>query len=101
MGDRFKKLIIKDIIMRYDRQALFLKNDALLRNCKVAIVGVGALGSVAAELLTRAGVGWIVLIDRDSVELSNLQRQSLFTEDDVGKMKAIQAKKHLERILNV
>jgi len=98
MGDRFKKLIIKDIIMRYDRQALFLKNDALLRNCKVAIVGVGALGSVAAELLTRAGVGWIVLIDRDSVELSNLQRQSLFTEDDVGKMKTIQAKKHLERI---
>ncbi len=84
--------------MRYDRQALFLNNEALLRSSRVAIVGIGALGSTAAELLARAGVGWLVLIDRDSVELSNLQRQSLFNEEDVGKLKAVQAKKHLERI---
>ena len=84
--------------MRYDRQALFLGNEAVLREKKVAIVGIGALGSVASELLTRAGVGNLVLIDRDSVELSNLQRQSLFDENDVGKMKATQAKAHLEKI---
>ena len=84
--------------MRYDRQALYLNNEKLLRNFKVVIVGVGALGSVAAELLVRAGVGWVVLIDRDSVELSNLQRQSLFNEEDVGKLKAVQAKNHLEKI---
>ena len=84
--------------MRYDRQALYLNNEGLLRNSKVAIVGIGALGSVAAELLARAGVGWLILIDRDSVELSNLQRQSLFNEEDVGKLKAVQAKKHLEKI---
>ncbi|MDP4012276.1 MAG: ThiF family adenylyltransferase [Candidatus Nanoarchaeia archaeon] len=84
--------------MRYNRQALYLENDALLRGKKVAIVGIGALGSVAAELLVRAGIGWIILIDRDSVELSNLQRQSLFDENDVGKMKAIQAKEHLDKI---
>lgn len=84
--------------MRYDRQALYLNNEVLLRNSRVAIVGTGALGSVAAELLVRAGVGCVVLIDRDYVELNNLQRQSLFTEEDVGKLKALQAKKHLEEI---
>lgn len=94
----FKKLVILLKIMRYERQALYLNNENLLRNSRVVVVGVGALGSVAAELLTRAGVGEIVLIDRDYVELNNLQRQSLFTEDDVGKLKAIQAKKHLEKI---
>ncbi len=54
------------------------------RICKsrVLIIGVGALGSVVAELLARAGVRFLRLIDRDIVERSNLQRQALYTEDD-------------------
>jgi molybdopterin-synthase adenylyltransferase len=48
----------------------------------VAIVGVGALGCMSADMLTRAGVGTITLIDRDIVEFTNLQRQVLFTEED-------------------
>ncbi|MCP4093696.1 MAG: thiazole biosynthesis adenylyltransferase ThiF [Planctomycetes bacterium] len=48
----------------------------------VAVIGVGALGSVSADLLARAGVGKLLLVDRDVVEMSNLQRQVLYTEAD-------------------
>jgi adenylyltransferase/sulfurtransferase len=64
----------------------------------VAIVGLGALGSVSAELLVRAGVGKLVLFDHDVVELQNLQRQTLYAEKDVGRPKAEAAKRHLQRI---
>ncbi len=69
-----------------------------LRAATVAIVGLGGLGSLAAELLCRAGVGSLILLDYDVVELSNLQRQSLYTEQDIGKPKATTAKEHLSRI---
>ncbi|MDP3765125.1 MAG: ThiF family adenylyltransferase [Nanoarchaeota archaeon] len=88
--------------MRYIRQEIFKeigkKGQEKLRKSTVAIVGLGALGSNSAELLARAGVGKLILIDRDIVELSNLQRQSLFDENDVGKPKASQSKEHLSRI---
>lgn len=88
--------------MRYIRQEIFKgigkKGQQKLRNSCIAIVGMGALGSVSAQLLARAGVGKLILIDRDVVELSNLQRQSLFNEDDIGKSKAAQAKEHLNKI---
>lgn len=51
---------------------------------RVTILGCGALGTVAADLLTRAGVGRLLIIDRDVVELSNLQRQTLFIESDAA-----------------
>lgn len=53
-----------------------------LRTGRVALVGLGALGCTAADLLARAGVGHLILIDRDLVEWTNLQRQSLYTEAD-------------------
>jgi molybdopterin/thiamine biosynthesis adenylyltransferase len=53
-----------------------------LRGSTAALVGLGALGCVSADLLARAGVGRLLLLDRDVVEWSNLQRQSLYTEDD-------------------
>ncbi len=53
-----------------------------LRDSCAALVGLGALGCVSADLLARAGVGRLILIDRDVVEWSNLQRQSLYTEAD-------------------
>ncbi len=91
--------------MRYTRQEIFKeigkRGQEKLRNSTIAIVGLGALGSNSAELLARAGIGKLILIDRDIIELSNLQRQSLFDESDVGKAKAAQAKEHLSKINSV
>ncbi len=88
--------------MRYSRQILLKgigkKGQKKLSSSTVAIVGLGALGTASAELLTRAGIGKLILIDRDIIELSNLQRQSLFTEEDLGKPKVLQAEKQLKKI---
>ena len=62
------------------------------------LVGVGALGTWLASILVRAGLGRIFLVDRDVVELNNLQRQLLYTEADVGNPKAIVASQQLARI---
>ncbi len=71
---------------RYSRQVLFAgigaEGQKRIRAAQAAIVGCGALGSFHAGALARAGVGRIVLIDRDYVEWSNLQRQWLFEESD-------------------
>jgi molybdopterin/thiamine biosynthesis adenylyltransferase len=89
---------------RYSRQELFQAigkdGQKKIRESVVAIVGCGALGSLQAEVLTRAGVGKIILIDRDFVEHSNLQRQSLFDENDANQVvpKAIAASKRLAEI---
>jgi len=72
---------------RYSRQIAFPgvgeEGQRRLQEASLAVVGCGALGSVAAEMLVRAGVGRLRVIDRDVLELHNLQRQSLFTEEDV------------------
>ena len=87
---------------RYSRQVLLQEIGAegqlLLQRKKVAIVGIGALGTVSSELLARAGVGSLLLVDRDVIEESNLQRQVLFDEDDLGKSKAAAAREKLEKI---
>ncbi|GAE93979.1 sulfur carrier protein adenylyltransferase ThiF [Gracilibacillus boraciitolerans JCM 21714] len=74
-------------ITRYHRQTLFHPigevGQEKLANKHVLLIGCGALGSSAAEMLARAGIGELTLIDRDYVELTNLQRQHLFTEEDV------------------
>ncbi len=69
-----------------------------LHSAHIAIVGVGALGSVAAEQLCRAGIGTLTLIDRDVVELTNLQRQALYSEADIGKPKVDAAHARLQQI---
>ncbi len=87
---------------RYSRQVILPQigsdGQEKLSESRVVIIGCGALGSVVANTLARAGVGRIVIIDRDFVELNNLQRQVLFTETDVGRPKAIAACEQLERI---
>ena len=85
---------------RYSRQELVIgkKAQESLSKSTVCIVGVGALGSFSAELIARAGIGKLKLVDRDIVELHNLQRQILFTEEDVGKPKAYIAKERLKKI---
>jgi adenylyltransferase/sulfurtransferase len=73
---------------RYSRQILFpgigVEGQRRLAAGRVAIVGCGATGSALAQLLARAGVGKLRIIDRDYVEASNLQRQSLFDETDAS-----------------
>jgi molybdopterin/thiamine biosynthesis adenylyltransferase len=89
---------------RFSRQTRFAplgpEGQAKLAAARVAIVGCGALGSVSALALVRAGVGAVRLIDRDVPELSNLPRQVLFDEADVaaGLPKAVAAATHLRRI---
>ena len=89
---------------RYSRQVRFEKigeeGQKLLGEAKVVIVGLGALGSVAADQLVRSGIGSLRLIDRDIVELSNLQRQTLYDEEDVRQSlpKAVAAQIKLQRI---
>ncbi len=87
---------------RYTRQSILPnigpEGQAKLASSHAAIIGVGALGCVTADLLARAGVGTITLIDRDIVELTNLQRQTLFCEADVNLPKAEAAAKRLAAI---
>jgi len=89
---------------RYSRQILFNgigeEGQRRLLAARVLIVGCGALGSAHAESLARAGVGHLRIVDRDFVEPSNLQRQTLFTESDAEKRlpKAIAAANHLHEI---
>ncbi|KMY50069.1 ThiF family adenylyltransferase [Peribacillus loiseleuriae] len=87
---------------RYSRQELFLgsKAQAKIKEASVIIIGAGALGSASAEMLARAGIGRLTIVDRDYVDLSNLQRQQLYTEEDVRNQlpKAIAAKTRLEQI---
>ena len=64
------------------------KGQRRLAGASVLVAGCGALGSNNAETIARAGIGRITLVDHDRVELSNLQRQVLMTEDDVGRPKA-------------
>ena len=89
---------------RYSRQILFSgigeQGQERLRSARVLIVGCGALGSAHAESLARAGVGHLRIVDRDFVEPSNLQRQTMFTESDAEKRlpKAVAAADHLRQI---
>ena len=74
---------------RYSRQTLLPEigsagQERLLAS-SVAVVGCGALGSVITSSLVRAGVGRVRIIDRDYIELNNLQRQILFDEEDVAR----------------
>lgn len=81
------------------KQTLFLGKDGQekLQQASVLLIGAGALGSSIAEMLVRAGVGELTLVDRDYVEWSNLQRQQLYSEEDAKKKlpKAIAAKNRL------
>ncbi|MBI3034138.1 ThiF family adenylyltransferase [Candidatus Woesearchaeota archaeon] len=85
--------------MDYSRQVLLRQigkaGQERLGVCSVAVVGVGAIGCLSSELLVRAGIGKLVLIDRDVVEDSNLQRQILYSAGDVGKAKAAAARESL------
>jgi len=89
---------------RYSRQALLAEigeeGQRRLLASGAAIIGCGALGSVLASTLVRAGVGRVKIVDRDYIELNNLQRQILFDEEDIarGLPKAVAAAEKLRRV---
>ncbi len=92
----------KSYLNRYSRQ-IVLKNIGLvgqkkISNSKVFIVGAGGLGCPIADLLCRAGVGEIGVIDHDKISLSNLNRQTLFNTTDVNKYKVEILKKKLKKV---
>lgn len=87
---------------RYQKQTLFLGNTSQeqLAKAHVLLIGAGALGSASSEMLARAGVGSITIVDRDYVEYTNLQRQQLYTEEDAHNKlpKTVAAKNRLQQI---
>lgn len=90
--------------LRYSRQILFREIGEIgqqkISAASVAVVGLGALGSASASALSRCGIGRLILVDRDVLEWSNLQRQILYTEEDVrGSLpKAVAAQRRLTAI---
>lgn len=98
MGDKMEDL------QRYSRQTLFqpigIEGQMKLLKSRAVIVGMGALGTVIANHLVRSGVGYVRIIDRDLVELSNLQRQTLYAEEDALNHlpKVIAAEQRLKKI---
>ena len=94
--------INKNQLERFSRQ-IILKNIGIIGqkkiiHSKVLIVGIGGLGCPVAEFLTRAGIGTLGIVDHDTVDVSNLHRQSLFNDDDIKKSKVDAAKKKLNKI---
>ena len=87
---------------RYSRQIVLKKVGILgqkkINNSKVLVVGCGGLGTPVIDLLSRAGVGEIGMMDHDKVSMSNLHRQVIFTSDDVGKYKVSILKKKISKI---
>jgi molybdopterin/thiamine biosynthesis adenylyltransferase len=89
---------------RYSRQTLFpgigLAGQEKLLNSRVTLIGCGALGALHAEMLARAGVGFLRLVDRDFIEPSNLHRQVMFDESDAANAlpKAVAAANRIARI---
>ncbi|MEX2524982.1 MAG: molybdopterin-synthase adenylyltransferase MoeB [Gammaproteobacteria bacterium] len=91
-----------DDLLRYSRQIMLPEIDAggqmKLADATVLIIGLGGLGSAASIYLAAGGVGRLILVDFDTVDLSNLQRQILHTTANIGKAKTESAGEHLQQL---
>ncbi len=87
---------------RYSRQVVLpevgVNGQAVLRDSSVLVIGLGGLGSLATQYLAGAGIGHLLIADRDRVDGSNLQRQTLYRQADVGQLKATAAAAQLAAI---
>ena len=83
--------------MRYSRQIDLVEQEKL-REARVMIAGVGGLGGFSALYLAMAGIGKLILVDYDSVEESNLNRQVLYTPEDLGRKKVEVARERIEKM---
>jgi adenylyltransferase/sulfurtransferase len=100
-GEQVSDLSEKELD-RYSRQVMLeeigYQGQLKLKQAKVCVVGVGGLGNPIATRLAAMGVGKIRIVDRDVIELSNLHRQTMFNEDDVGQVKVETAAKKLRKL---
>lgn len=94
--------LTNDEMHLYSRQILLdvwdIEAQEKLKLANVLIIGAGGIGCTSAELLARAGVGKITIVDADTIEMSNLQRQIAFTPNHIGRYKAEILAKHLQVI---
>ena len=86
--------------MNNERSALLLGNEALeiLKNKTVLVVGIGGVGSFCVEALARTEIGHLILVDKDKVESSNINRQLLATTETIDQVKVIVMKKRIQRM---
>jgi molybdopterin/thiamine biosynthesis adenylyltransferase len=95
-------MLSQEELERYSRQIMINgfgeEGQAKLKEARVLIAGAGGLGSATATYLAAAGVGWLRVVDHDRVELSNLNRQVLHRDEDIGKNKVDSAAKRLGEI---
>lgn len=86
-------------LLRYSRQMMLpeidIEGQQRLADAHIVIAGLGGLGSSASIYLAASGIGHLTLIDPDTVDLSNLQRQIIHTTDDIGRLKTDSAKEYL------
>ncbi len=94
-------LNIKDF-RRFEKQIILkkvgIKGQKKILKSRVLIIGMGGLGCPLLTYLSASGVGTIGIVDHDKVEISNLNRQTLYTTKDIGKFKVVQAKKNVTRM---
>ena len=97
-------MFINKDLERYSRQIILKKVGILgqkkIQNSKVLVVGCGGLGTPVIDLLSRAGIGEIGMMDHDKVNISNLHRQVMFTTEDVGKYKVNISKKKINKTVS-
>lgn len=86
--------------MNNERSALLLGNEALeiLKNKTVLVVGIGGVGSFCVEALARTGIGHLILVDKDKVESSNINRQLLATMETIDQVKVAVMKKRIQTL---
>jgi molybdopterin-synthase adenylyltransferase len=89
-------------LQRYSRQIMLDEIGFVglekLRKAKVCVVGIGGIGNPVVTQLTAMGIGKLKIVDRDIIEISNLHRQHLYTENDIGRVKVEAAKEKLQQI---
>ncbi|MFQ6372274.1 molybdopterin-synthase adenylyltransferase MoeB [Shewanella sp. YIC-542] len=100
--EQFDDILSDSEMLRYSRQisikGMDIEGQEQLKQAKVLMIGAGGLGCTAAQYLTVAGIGQLTLVDFDTVELSNLQRQVLHLDKNVGQPKVLSARESLQQL---
>ena len=94
--------ITREDMQRYSRQIMLeeigFTGMENIRNAHVSVIGVGGIGNPVVTQLTAMGIGKLKIVDRDVIEISNLHRQHLYTDDDIGKVKVEAALERLRKL---